>query len=45
MANSGKDWVGRVEYRGLPAKLVLKAYMDGLRNRGEKPLRDWDKDL
>ena len=45
LPNIAKDWVRRVESRGLPAKLVLKAYMDGLRNRGEKPLRDWDKDL
>ena len=37
------EWAARVEADGLPAKAVLKAYMDGVRKRGDKPLRDWDK--
>jgi len=28
---------------GEPGKVVLRAYFDELRARGEKPLRDWDK--
>ena len=30
------------ESRGLPGKAFLSAYMEGLRERGEKPIRDWD---
>ena len=37
------DWVKAQEAKGLPAKTVLKAYMDGVRKAGVKPLRDWDK--
>jgi TRAP-type C4-dicarboxylate transport system substrate-binding protein len=37
------DWTKHAEAQGLPAKQVLKAFMDGVRKRGEKPLRDWDK--
>lgn len=36
------EWVAAGESRGLPAKSFLKAYMDGLRARGEKPARAWD---
>lgn len=38
-----KAWMERLEPQGLPAKAVLKAYMDEIRGRGFKPLRDWDK--
>lgn len=37
------DWIKDTEARGLPAKEVLKVFMDGTRMRGETPLRDWDK--
>lgn len=37
------EWASAAEGRGLPAKAFLKAYMDGLRNRGEKPARAWDE--
>ncbi len=43
MPNLAKDWTTRLEAQGLPANTVLKAYMDELRQRGFKPLRDWDK--
>lgn len=39
------EWAADTEARGLPGKAFLKAYMDGLRSNGEKPARDWDKDL
>ena len=31
------DWVARNESKGLPAKKVLAAFMDGVRKRGGKP--------
>ena len=37
------DWVARNEAKGLPAKKVLAAFMDGVRKRGGKPARNWDK--
>ena len=37
------DWVARNEAKGLPAKKVLAAFMDGVRKRGGKPARDWDR--
>ena len=37
------EWAADLEARGLPAKAFLAAYMEGLRARGEKPARDWDK--
>lgn len=36
------EWASATEARGIPAKAFLKAYMDGLREKGEKPLRNWD---
>jgi TRAP-type C4-dicarboxylate transport system substrate-binding protein len=36
------DWVKR---NGEPAKQVLKTLMDGARQRGNKPIREWDKGL
>ena len=43
MPNIAGDWVKSNEAKGLPAKQVLSAYMDGLRKRGIRPARDWDK--
>lgn len=37
------EWAEGLEAQGVPAKAFLAAYMDGLRARGEKPVRDWDK--
>lgn len=37
------EWVAASEARGIPAGEFLKAYMDGLRARGETPLRNWDQ--
>jgi hypothetical protein len=35
------EWAADLDGRGLPAKDFLKAYMQGLRDRGEKPMRNW----
>ncbi len=37
------EWAAQLEGQGVPAKAFLAAYMDGLREHGEKPKRDWDK--
>ena len=37
------EWAAELEKQGTPAKAYMKAYMDGLRAHGEKPVRDWDK--
>jgi TRAP-type C4-dicarboxylate transport system substrate-binding protein len=36
------EWAADAESRGLPGKAFMKAYMDGLRAKGEKPIRAWD---
>lgn len=43
LPNLAKEWTDRLEAQGLPAKAVLKAYMDEIRQRGFKPLRAWDR--
>ncbi|MDQ0314440.1 C4-dicarboxylate TRAP transporter substrate-binding protein [Amorphus orientalis] len=37
------EWAEGLEAQGVPAEAFLAAYMDGLRERGEEPVRDWDK--
>jgi TRAP-type C4-dicarboxylate transport system substrate-binding protein len=37
------EWVREQEAKGAPAKALLAAFMDSVRKRGGKPLRDWDK--
>lgn len=39
------DWAKQMDSRGLPGRQIVKAWMDGLRNGGAKPARDWDKGL
>ena len=39
------DWVAANEERGLPARKIMKAYMDAMRARGVEPLRNWDENL
>ena len=36
------EWAASAEERGLPGRDFLSAYMNGLRERGEEPVRDWD---
>jgi TRAP-type C4-dicarboxylate transport system substrate-binding protein len=43
LPNIAADWVKTNSAKGLPAKQVLTAYMEGIRSRGVKPVRDWDK--
>jgi len=43
MPNLAKEWAAKMEQQGLPGNRVLKAYMDGVRAAGIKPIRDWDQ--
>jgi len=42
MPNLAKEWAATMEKQGLPGNKVLKAYMDGVRAAGIKPIRNWD---
>tara|TARA_B100000315_G_C14594029_1_gene597640 strand:+ start:8196 stop:9263 length:1068 start_codon:yes stop_codon:yes gene_type:complete len=44
LPNVPKQWAATWEKKGLPAKAILQAYLDGLRAGGEKLARDWDKE-
>jgi TRAP-type C4-dicarboxylate transport system substrate-binding protein len=43
LPNVPMDWVKSMEAKGLPGKAMLQGYLDGLRARGVKLARDWDK--
>jgi len=43
LPNIASDWAKTNEAKGVPARQVLTSYMDSLRQRGIKPIRDWDK--
>jgi TRAP-type C4-dicarboxylate transport system substrate-binding protein len=45
MPNIAGEWAKKVEAKGLPAKMIVKFYMDAVRKAGGKPIRDWDKEL
>lgn len=42
--NVAKGWAEGLDKRGLPGTKVLKAFMEKVRARGFKPLRDWDRE-
>lgn len=44
MPNIPMEWAASMEQKGLPGKTVVKAYLDGLRKRGVKLVRDRDKE-
>jgi TRAP-type C4-dicarboxylate transport system substrate-binding protein len=44
MPNLAADWVKANASKG-PAKDIVSTYMNELRKRGVKPVRDWDKEL
>ena len=43
MPNIAMRWAAATEKRGIPAGDVVRAYMNAVRERGGKPLRDWDR--
>lgn len=44
MPNIGKNWVDNNESRGTPARKVLAAYMQKLRDNKVDLVRQWDKE-
>ena len=44
LPNVPRNWAEAMEKKGLPGKKVVAGYLDGLRNRGVKLVRDWDKE-
>ena len=44
MPDIAGPWIEATERRGQPAGAALRAYMSALRERGARPLRDWDRD-
>lgn len=45
LPNLAEEWVQDADKRGFPGKLMLTSFMDAMRARGQKPLRDWDKEF
>jgi len=45
LPNIAGRWVEATEARGIPAGDVLRVYMDAVRSRGARPLRNWDLEL
>jgi TRAP-type C4-dicarboxylate transport system substrate-binding protein len=43
LPNVPMEWANTMEKNGLPGKAMLKGYLDGLRQRGVKLARDWDR--
>lgn len=41
MSNVAGLWAETLDKAGLPGRQILTGYMDGLRQRGETPLRNW----
>lgn len=45
LPNLAQQWVDATEAQGLPAREVLKAYMDAARAAGAQPVRAWDEEI
>ncbi len=43
MPDIATRWAQATERRGIPAGDVVRAYMQAVRDRGGRPLRDWDR--
>ncbi len=43
LPNIAQQWVSDNEKRGLPARMVLQRYLDGVRAAGVEPTRAWDQ--
>lgn len=44
MPNIPMEWAAQMKAKGLPGKQVVQGYLDGLRKRGVKLVRDWDRE-
>ena len=45
LPNLAQQWVDANEAQGLPAREVLKAYMEAARAAGATPVRNWDEEV
>jgi TRAP-type C4-dicarboxylate transport system substrate-binding protein len=45
LPNIAKEWADGLEGQGVPAREFMKAYLDGVRAKGETPVRNWDEEL
>jgi TRAP-type C4-dicarboxylate transport system substrate-binding protein len=45
LPNIAKEWADGLEAQGIPAREFMNAYLDGVRARGETPVRNWDDEL
>ena len=43
LPNIAERWASPLEAKGLPARQVLRTYLDGLQKAGVTPARDWSK--
>jgi TRAP-type C4-dicarboxylate transport system substrate-binding protein len=43
LPNVPMEWAAAMGEKGVPGKAMLQGYLDGLRSRGVKLVRDWDK--
>lgn len=43
LPNVPMEWAAAMEEKGVPGKTMLQGYLNGLRSRGVKLARDWDK--
>lgn len=43
LPNVPMEWAAAMEAKGIPGKAMLTGYLNGLRARGVKLVRDWDK--
>ena len=43
LPNIAQEWAEPLDARGIPASEFLTAYLEGLRARGETPVRNWDE--
>ena len=44
MDNAAKTWAEDLDSKGRPGTEILTIYMDGMREAGATPVRDWDKE-
>ncbi len=43
MPNLAKEWIARLEPKGLPAGKIVKVYMNEVRRVNPKVIRHWDR--
>ncbi len=44
LPNIAGEWAADLEKKGIPGKAIVAKFMEAVRARGGKPLRDWDKE-